>query len=451
MPLTSTSGVDRARIQRRTVRVLFGTQMLGGIGVGVGIAVGTLLAEEVAGTADLAGFAQTAAVLGAAIVVIPISRLIATRGRRAGLAFGYLLAAAGAVVVVIAGTARLYPLVLIGMLAFGAGTATNLQARYAATDLATPDRRGRALSMVVWATTLGAVAGPNIAEPASRVARALGIAGLAGPFLFSAGVFLLAGLVMLGLLRPDPLLVARAAEDEAVPEDEAGTEDEADPEAGGAGRPPGQPARRSLRAALRAVRRSPAATLGLTAAATAHTAMIGVMALTPVHMGQHGATLKVIGFVISGHIAGMYAFSPLIGFLADRFGRVAVIVGGQGVLLASFLLAGTAPPHAPRFLGMGLFLLGVAWSCGLVAGSTLLTESVPAADRPLVQGAADSIIAFCGAAGSAAGGLIVGLAGYGVLNALAAVLPIPVLVLAYRARRAAAGGSPSPPLVSVRP
>lgn len=435
VPPTSTSGVNPARVQRRTVRVLFGTQILGGIGVGVGIAVGTLLAEDVVGTPDLAGFAQTAAVLGAAAVVVPISRLIAARGRRAGLTFGYLLAAIGAVVVVVAGTARLYPLLLIGMLAFGSGTATNLQARYAATDLATQERRGRALSMVVWATTIGAVAGPNIAEPAGHVARALGLATLTGPFVLSAAVFLLGGLVMVALLRPDPLVVARAAEAEK------------------AHRPADEPRpRRSLRVTLRAIRRSPEATLGLVAAATVHTAMIGVMALTPVHMGQHGATLRVIGIVISGHIAGMYAVSPLAGYLSDRFGRIAVILVGQAVLLGSFLLAGTAPPHASGMLGLGLFLLGLAWSCGLIAGSTLLTESVPAADRPLVQGAADSIIAFCGALGSATGGLIVGLAGYGVLNALAAVLPVPVLVLAYRARRAAAArrlAEPAP--MSVRP
>ncbi|MQA84504.1 MAG: MFS transporter [Streptosporangiales bacterium] len=417
MALTARTGFpDRTRVQRRTLTVLFGTQILGGIGVALGIAVSTLLAEQVA-SADVAGFAQTATVLGAAVVVAPISRLIAARGRRAGLTFGYLLAAAGAVIAVVAGTAGLYPLLLVGMLAFGSGTATNLQARYAAADLATPERRGQALSMVVWATTLGAVAGPNLAEPAGRLSGALGIPALAGGFVVSAVVFLLGGLVILALLRPDPLLVARAAEEEHGGEASPRT-------------------RRSLRAALGTIRRSPGASLGLAAVATGHTAMIAVMALTPVHMGQYGATLQVIGLVISGHVAGMYALSPVVGWLSDRFGRIAVILGGQATLLLSLLLAGTAPPHATVAIGGAMFLLGLAWSCGLVAGSTLLTESVPTADRPLVQGAADSIMAFCGAAGSAAGGLVIGLAGYGVLNALAAALPIPVLVLVYRAHRA---------------
>lgn len=416
MPLTASAArTDRVRVQRRTLSVLFGTQILGGIGVGVGIAVGTLLAQDLAGSPDLAGFAQTASVLGAAMVVVPISRIIAARGRRPGLVFGYLTAATGAVVVVLAGTLRLYPVLLLGMMAFGAGTATNMQARYAATDLATDRSRGTALSTVVWATTLGAVAGPNLAEPAGRLVDRVGLPTLIGPFLFSITVFLLAGLVMLVLLRPDPLVVARTADDE--------------PQRAGSSRP-----RRSLRAALRVVRRSPRATLGLAAAATAHAAMLGVMALTPVHMGQHGAALHVIGLVISGHLAGMYALSPLVGWLSDRFGRIAVIVAGQGVLLGSFLLAGTAPPSAEGVLGLGLFLLGLGWSCGMIAGSTLLTDSVPVADRPLVQGATDSIIAFCGAAGSAAGGLIVGLAGYGMLNVLAALLPLSVVLLVYRTR-----------------
>lgn len=424
--MTVTASVDRARVQRRTVAVLFGTQILGGVGTALGIAVGTLLAEEVTGSANLAGFAQTAAVLGAATVVAPISRIIAARGRRSGLAFGYLTATAGAVVVVLAAALRLYPLLLLGMLAFGAGTATNLQARYAATDLASPQRRGTALSTVVWATTLGAMAGPNVAEPADRLARGLGAPALAGPFVCSAAVFLLGGVVIYALLRPDPLLVARA---------------------GDASLSAGSGATRSLRAALGVIRRSRGATLGLVAAATGHTAMIGVMALTPVHMGHYGATLQVIGFVISGHVAGMYALSPVVGWLSDRFGRVAVIVGGQGVLLGALLFAGIAPPHAPGVLGLGLFLLGLAWSCCLVAGSALLTESVPAADRPLVQGASDSVIAFCGAAGSALGGVIVGLAGYGVLNVLAALLPVPVLVLVYRAKRPPTPLTGAPPAV----
>lgn len=418
---------DRARAQRRTVTVLFGAQILGGVGVALGITVGTLLAQNITGSPDLAGFAQTAAVLGAATVVAPIARISAARGRRAGLAFGYLVATVGALLVVLAGTLRLYPLLLFGMLAFGAGTATGMQARYAATDLATSRRRGTALSTVVWATTLGAVAGPNLAEPAGGLARGLGVPGLAGPFVLAAAGFLLGCVVVLVLLRPDPLLAARAGEPSGAAADGRGPD-------------------RSLRAAFGAIRRSRGAALGLVAAATAHATMIAVMALTPVHMGQHGATLQVIGFVISGHVAGMYALSPLVGWLSDRFGRVTVILAGQGVLLGSLLLAGTAPAGAQGVLGLGLFLLGLGWSCGMVAGSTLLTESVPAEDRPLAQGAADSIIAFSGAAGSAAAGVVVGLAGYGALNAITALLPISVLILLARARRRA----PRPPPEAAR-
>jgi len=408
-------------VQRRTVAVLVAGQALAGVGVAAGLAVGALLAEEVSGSAALSGLAQTATVLGAAMLAVPLARLSATRGRRVGLATGYGLGALGSVTAVAAGVLDAFWLLLAGMAMFGGATASGLQARYAAADLAAPERRGRDLSIVVWATTVGAVIGPNLADPASDTAGAVGLPPLTGAYLWSIGAFMLAAVVVTGLLRPDPLLTLHRL--------------------GGAGSGGGRS--RSLVESLVVVRQSPRAVFALTVMAGAHAVMVSVMVMTPLHMSHGGAELPVIGLVISGHVAGMYALSPVFGWLSDRLGRVPVTWLGAGLLLSALSLAGTAPAHQSDLLGVALFTLGLGWSASLVAGSTLLTESIPAAERPGVQGAADLVMGLCGAAGGAVAGLIVGLAGYGALNAAAATLMVPlVFVVWWRAQRASPATRP---------
>jgi MFS family permease len=397
---------DRAAVQRRTLQTLFTSQMLGGVGVASGLAVGSLLAEEVGGSTSLAGFASTATVLGAALVAVPLSRLMARSGRRPGLVIGYALGVAGSVVTVIAASVGSYPLLLLGLAGFGGGTAANMQARYAATDLAEPSRRGRSLSLVVWATTLGIVLGPNLIEPGGQLAESLDLPPLAGPFGFAAAAFGIALVVLLVRLRPDPLRFGRAVVTS------------------------GAPPRFPLVTSLRTIAAAPKAVLGLAAVAIAHTVMVAVMVMTPVHMHHGGATLRVIGLVLSGHLAGMYALSPVMGWLADRFGRIAVVVLGGALLGAALLLAGTAPAGQSAGLAIGLVLLGVGWSGCLVAGSTLLTESVETDWRPAVQGAADLVMGLCGAIGGALGGVVVGTTGFGWLAVGAAPLLLALVALA---------------------
>jgi MFS family permease len=392
-------------IQRRTVRTLVTSQVVGGLGVSGGVAVGALLATAVLGSEDLAGFAQSAQVLGAAMLALPAARLSVARGRRVGLVFAYALGALGAALAIAAGQVGSFPLLLLGTALFGGGTTAGLQARFASTDLAPPSRRARTLSIVVWATTIGAVVGPNLVGPAGALARGIGIEPLAGPYLLG-GVFLsLAGLVITLGLRPDPLVVARSLRSA-----------------------PARPGRHSvIRHGLAAARRSPRALLGLGAIVVAHTVMVSVMVMTPIHM-QHGhATLELIGLVISVHVAGMFAFSPIMGWLADRVGRVPVIAGGGVTLLVAVVLSGTSHEGHSAALTAGLFLLGLGWSACLVAGSTLLTEGVPVADRPAVQGMSDLLMGLTAAAGGAVGGLVVGTLGYGVLNAMASALVFPLL------------------------
>ncbi|WP_438271548.1 MFS transporter [Streptomyces microflavus] len=385
------------------------SQILGGLGVAIGIALAPMLATEVTGSEALSGLAPTASVAGTALLSLPLAALMTSRGRRPGLVLAYLIGALGGALVVLGTVVRSFPLLLLGMAAFGAGSSANLQARFAAADLVGPERRGRAISTVIWATTIGSVVGPNIAAPAGRVFRGTPVPESAGPYLWSAAAFLLAGVVVAVLLRPDPLLTARAL----APQSPQGER------------------KRSLRAGVAAVRESPMAKLALVAVTVSHTAMVSIMVMTPVHLGGHGADLQLIGLVISGHIAGMYAFSPVMGWLADRFGRLSVIGLAVGLLSAAALLAGTAGPRHGQ-TALGLFVLGLGWSAGMIAGSALLTDSVPQEARAAVQGLSDLTMNAAAGIGGASAGVIVAQWGYGPLNAIGAALLLPVAALALR-------------------
>ena len=407
-----TRAVDPVAVQRRTLGVLAGGVALSGLGVTVGITVGGLLARDVAGSDTAAGLGSTAGVLGAAVVAVPLARISDRAGRRAGLAAGYAVAVLGALVTLVAAVVSSLPLLLAGLFAFGAATACSLQARYAAADLAVPEQRGRALSLVVWATTVGSVLGPNLAGPGESLGAALGLPPLTGAFAISVAVFAVVALGLLVLLRPDPLLLARRLRGTGA----------------GTGRP-----RRATTAAVRAVWTDPRGRLGLTAVVVSHAVMVGVMVMTPVHMGHAGGTtLRVIGLVISVHVAGMYLFSPLVGQLADRAGRRTTVAVGAGLLLVAATLAGTAPPGAAVQLGAGLLLLGLGWSCGLIAGSTLVTEAVGEGQRPAAQGGTDLLMGLGAAVAGVAGGPLLALGGYGLVALVSAALVVPLLVVWVR-------------------
>lgn len=409
------------RIHTRSVRVLVAAQAVGAVGVTIGVATSSLLARDLSGSDALAGLAQTAGVVGSALAAFGLARLMATRGRRVGQVTGLLVGALGAVLCVVAGARGSMALLLFGSVLLGSVSAANSAARYAATDLAVANQRARSLSLVVWATTVGAVLGPNLVGPSGRVAESLGLPELTGAYLFGAVAMLLAAAVVGFLLRPDPLLTARALA--------TGTQ----PSAGATGAPGGStrsggaaPDTRKLGVdeanVWQVLASRPPLVAAVVAMACAHVVMVSVMIMTPLHMEHGGSQLEVIGLVVSLHVFGMFAFSPLVGLAADRWGRTVTLFVGAAVLMVALVLCASSPTGTSPQIATGLFLLGVGWSFATVSASTLVVDHSPLAHRTQVQGFGDVTMWLAAAGGGAlAGGIVEGW-GYATLAVAAAVV-----------------------------
>jgi MFS family permease len=396
--------VPNSQVQRKVVKTLAGAQVLSGIGVAGTVAAGSLLVASISNSETLAGLAQTSAVLGAAALALPLARITAKGGRRAALSIGYFTGFIGSVFAIWGGSSRNLSLMLIGTFLVGAASAAGYQARFAAIDLATDESRAKQLSFVVWASTIGAVAGPNLMQPAGNFAENIGLPRLVGPYLISAITLATAAIVIALFLKPDPFLLANKNISIEI--------------------------KKGLtKAALSHIYRNPKALFAISAIAIGHIAMVSVMVMTPVHMAHVDVTLSVIGFVISVHVLGMYAFSPIVGSLSDRLGRVRVIQIGLAILLISALISGLAQASDAYTLGVGLFLLGLGWSCTLIAGSALLSESVEASFKASSQGASDLVMNLAGAGGGAIAGVIIGTLSYGWL-CFAAAVPVGLLAVA---------------------
>lgn len=386
-------------IQKRTVKVLATTQILSGVGVAGTVAAGSLLVSSISNSETLAGLSQTTSVLGAAAMAIPLSKLTQRGGRRLGLSVGYTVGLIGAAFAIFGGSQKNLVAMLIGTFLVGAASASGYQARFAATDLAEDEHRSKQLSYVVWGSTVGAVTGPNLMEPAGALAETLGLPKLVGPYILAMITLGLAVTVIRLFLKPDPYLTAARILSAGEEKTEL----------------------LSAKKTLAIIRKNPKALFAIAAIAIGHVAMVSVMVMTPVHMAHVDVTLKVIGFVISVHILGMYAFSPIVGSLSDRYGRKSVIQLGVLILLLSTIIAGAADANDSFSLGFGLFLLGLGWSCTLIGGSTLLSESVETELRPSSQGASDLLMNLMGAGGGAIAGVVIGTLGYGWLCLIAAV------------------------------
>ncbi len=409
VPEISPLQADRAGMQRRALVVVVCSQVLGGAGLSAGVTVGALLAKDMLGSTALAGLPAALFTGGSAAAALMVGRVSNRHGRRPGLALGYLVGALGGAGVALAAILGSVWVLLPSLTVYGSGVATNLQARYAGADLAAPHQRGRAVSIVLVATTAGAVAGPSLVGVTGDLAVAAGAPALSGPFVLAALAYGSAGVVLLTLLRPDPLLMARSL---ALSADASAT--------GVAGQGNSQ----------RVVG------VAATAMVLSQVAMVAVMTMTPVHLIAHGHGLDAVGAVIAVHIASMYLPSPLTGWLADAVGRLPVLVGSGVVLVAAGLVAALADPDAVLLLALALGLLGLGWNLGLVGGTALLTDATSLADRARTQGGVDLSIALAGATASIASGGVVAAAGYPVLALLggaAGLLVLPAVLAGVRA------------------
>ncbi|MDN4613236.1 MFS transporter [Leifsonia sp. F6_8S_P_1B] len=435
-------GDDAARraLQRRTLMVVVISQVLGGAGLAAGITVGALLAQQLLGSDTLAGVPTALFTLGAALTAFLVGRVTQRLGRRGGLGLGFAAAGLGAIGTVVAAATDAVPLLFVALFVYGAGSATNLQARYAGTDLALPTQRGLAVSVALVSTTLGAVAGPNLVDPLGGLAVGLGLPALAGPFLLAAAAYLAAGAVLLALLRPDPFLVAREL---------ARLEAEGGESAGPDTPPPAAPARHvgtpgavpdPTRPGARP-RPGPGAFVGATVMVLTQIAMVAIMTMTPVHMRAHHFELSAVGVVIGVHIGAMYLPSLVTGWLVDRVGRLPMAAASGVTLLLAGIVAALAPADSFGMIVLALALLGLGWNFGLIAGTALVVDATPTAIRARTQGSIDVLVALAGAGGGAASGMVMAATDYATLalaGGVLALLLVPALLWARRSGRAAA-------------
>lgn len=391
------------QLYRRTLIIVIIAQILGGAGLAAGITVGALIAKDMLGTESLAGLPIALFTLGSAGAAMLVGRISQKFGRRLGMTIGFMVGGIGAVGVVISTITGSLVLLFLSLFIYGSGTSTNLQARYAGTDLANVKQRATAVSLAMVATTFGAVAGPNLVDVMGNFALSLGIPALAGPFILAAVAYVLAGLVLFIFLRPDPLLVSKAIAEN----DRKNT--------------------KSSAGKLEEVMSRRGIMLGATVMVVSHIVMVAVMTMTPVHMGSHQFTLQQIGMVIGIHIAAMYLPSPLTGILADKFGRLTMVIASGVTLFIAGLVAAFAPGDSLLLMILALALLGLGWNFGLISGTALIVDSTSLATRAKTQGSIDVFVALAGASGGIVSGIIVAFSSFGTLAVIGGLISLSLI------------------------
>jgi len=394
------------QLYRRTLMVVVFSQILGGAGLAAGITVGALIAQDMLGTDSFAGVPSALFTFGSALAALIVGRLTQRHGRRFGLAAGFLTGGIGAIGVVIAAITSNIVLLFAALLIYGAGTATNLQARYAGTDLAKPKQRAKSISIAMVSTTFGAVAGPNLVEPMGRFAESVRAPALSGPFMLAAAAFILAGLVLLILLRPDPYVIAKAIANAEMSSDRGA----------------------AVNANVRAVTgRQRGVAVGATVMVLTQFIMVAIMTMTPLHMMHNGHGLGDVGMVIGIHVGAMYLPSLVTGVLVDKIGRTAIAIASGITLLAAGVLSATAPPDSFLLITIALALLGLGWNFGLISGTAILVDATSATTRAKTQGSVDVLISLAGASGGMLSGMIVASASYAALSLSGGILALALL------------------------
>ncbi|MBL89227.1 MAG: MFS transporter [Actinobacteria bacterium] len=395
-----------ADLQKRTLRTLMAGLVPAGAAITSAYSAAAVLGEEITGNETFGALAAACLTTGAALSTLPLAKIMAARGRRPGIVTGYVVAVFGALLAMIAAITEVYIFLPIGILGVGVGNGANLAARYAAADLAPEESKASAIGNLVWASTIGSVLGPSLGlGPAKKVGDFLGAPELAGPYIISGLLFLLAALTIRKWLRPDPLVVV-----------------------GGIGEEGEQ--KTSFKEAFRKLFSSRVGRLSVGSMVVGHVVMVGVMTMTPLHLKDGGHQLEIVGFVISLHIIGMYAFSPLVGVLTQKIGAKSVIALGGLLLVVGAELASHADPEDSVGVFVGLFLIGLGWSFGLVASSTLIASEFKGSEKVRIQGLADLAMTASGGIAGIGSGLVVTLTDYQTLSHYSGILGLyPVIIV----------------------
>ncbi|PAC95411.1 MFS transporter [Bacillus paralicheniformis] len=400
------------KLYKKVLIVVSISQIFGGAGLAAGITVGALIAQQMLGTDAYAGVPTALFTLGSAGAALFVGRLSQHYGRRIGLATGFVLGGLGAIGVVIAAMVNSVILLFASLLIYGSGTATNLQARYAGTDLANKKQRATAVSVTMVMTTFGAVAGPNLVNVMGEFADLIGIPSLSGPFVLAAAAYILAGIVLFIMLRPDPLDIANRI---AAYKEQNGHDNDSN-----------MVNQKNNKSGL---------AVGATVMVLTQIVMVAIMTMTPVHMKHHGHGLGEVGIVIGFHIGSMYLPSLVTGVLVDKIGRTAMSIASGITLLLAGLLAALAPSDSMVLLVIALSLLGLGWNFGLISGTAQIVDSTEPSTRAKVQGTLDVFIALAGASGGALSGMVMANTSYAVLSlsgGLLSLVLIPVVIWSTR-------------------
>ncbi|MEK4131058.1 MFS transporter [Solibacillus sp. FSL W8-0474] len=399
---------EQQKLYKRTLWVVILSQTFGGAGLAAGITVGALIARQMLGSESFTGLPTALFTLGSALSAFLVGRFSQRFGRRYGLSFGFITGGVGALGVIAATTMENILLLFLALFIYGAGTSTNLQARYAGTDLAKPTQRATAISMAMVATTVGAVAGPNLVTPTGHLAEAIGLPTLNGPFILAAFAYLMAGLTFFFLLKPDPLLVAVAIAERQNEEhvSTGGTNQQSTVDRLGVG-------------------------VGAIVLVMSHVVMVAIMTMTPIHMERAGSGLSLIGLVISMHVAAMYLPSLLTGILVDKVGRSWMVVASGVTLSFAGFIAAYSPGDRMWSVALALILLGLGWNFGLISGTAMIIDATTVQNRAKIQGSVDVSVALAGSAGGLLSGIIVANSSYAFLSfigAYMAILFIPLMI-----------------------
>jgi MFS family permease len=397
---------------RRLTRILFAAQCLSSAALIANIQVNPIVGARLSGHIELAGVAGTLLLLGAAISAHVSGRFMQRRGRRLGLALGFLVGTGGMLVSGLGVTFGSFALFLLGVALLGAARGAADQSRYAAADTQPPLQRARAISMIVFASTVGAIAGPWLASSRGNLLGWLTGVPQAGPMWIGALLFALAGTMIFIWLRPDPLTLSHMLASPQVNPTE-----------------PSLPAR-----TVGAILRLPAARLALAAMVIGQAVMVLVMSVTSLHMDAHHHGGDDISLVFMAHTLGMYGLSLVNGTVIDRLGRRPAILIGALLLVAGGLLAPVS--LLTVWLALAQFLIGLGWNLCYVAGSTLLSDILAPNERSSVQGSIELIVNLTSASCNLLSGVILSNLGYTLLGELgAAAALLPVMVLAWQALR----------------